>query len=64
MTATIVLMVLLNAGHPPAVSTALSFVFSAGAVNNLGLFGLALALVTLLVVSQRVSVWLLADQFR
>ncbi|MBW3635176.1 MAG: HPP family protein [Armatimonadetes bacterium] len=56
----IVLMIVCDAVHPPAVSTALSFAFRASNENNLLLFALALGCVVLLVVLQRASVWLLA----
>jgi CBS-domain-containing membrane protein len=52
-------MILANAMHPPAVSTALSFAFSAGRGGGLILFGLCLGLVVILVLLQRASVWLL-----
>lgn len=52
-------MILARAMHPPAVSTALSFAFSAGKGGGLALFGLCMGLIVLLVVLQRVSVWLL-----
>jgi CBS-domain-containing membrane protein len=60
MVATIVLMILLDAVHPPAVSTSLSFAFRAGNEKNLVLFGLALAIITMLVVIERLTLWLLA----
>ena len=53
------LMIVLNAVHPPAVSTALSFAFQGQDDNNLVLFGAAVGLVLLLVALQRGSVWLL-----
>ena len=56
----IVLMILLNVMHPPAVSTALSFALRTGKENNLVLFGLALSIVLLLVGLQRFAIWLLA----
>lgn len=57
---TIVLMIALDATHPPAVSTALSFAFRPSHENDLLLFGLALSLILMLVALQRWSVWLLA----
>lgn len=60
MVATIVLMILLDAVHPPAVSTSLSFAFRAGNEKNLVLFGLALTIITTLVVIERLTLWLLA----
>lgn len=53
-------MVLLDAVHPPAVSTALSFAFGAGAGRNLELFELCMALILLLLGLQRATRWLLA----
>jgi hypothetical protein len=41
MVVTIVLMIVLDAVHPPAVSTSLSFAFKTGNENNLVLFGSA-----------------------
>jgi len=60
MVVTIILMIVWDAVHPPAVATALSFAFRAGAESNLVLFGLAVGLVAMLVVLQRFSLWLLA----
>ena len=59
MLATIVLMIVLDAVHPPAVSTALGFAFRAGSENNLFLFGIAVGMVAILVGLQRFSVWIL-----
>lgn len=59
MVVAIVAMVLLDAVHPPAVATALSFAFRHGPESNLMLFGLALGLVALLVGLQRASLWIL-----
>ena len=60
MVITIVLMILLDAMHPPAVATSLSFALRAGKENNLVLFGLAVGITAVLVVLQRVALWLLA----
>lgn len=60
MVATIVLMILLDAVHPPAVATSLSFAFRAGNEKNLVLFGLAVVVTAMLVVIERVTLWLLA----
>lgn len=60
MIVTIVLMILLDAMHPPAVSTALSFAFRAGDESNLLLFGLAVSITSALVILQRLALWLLA----
>lgn len=59
MVVVIVLMVTLDAVHPPAVSTALGFGFRRGPESNLGTFALALGLVVALVGLQRASVWIL-----
>ncbi|MBV9773938.1 MAG: HPP family protein [Gemmatimonadetes bacterium] len=60
MVATIVLMIVLDAVHPPAVSTSLSFALRAGDAGNLALFGLALGVTALLVVLQRSATWMIA----
>lgn len=57
LVATILLMVLLDVVHPPAVATAMSFALRAGDASNLALFGLALGIVAILVVLQRAAVW-------
>jgi CBS-domain-containing membrane protein len=54
-----VVTIVLDVIHPPAVSTALSFAFCAGAEQSLVLFGLALGLIAVLVVLQRTLLWLL-----
>ena len=59
MVATIVLMILLDAVHPPAVATSLSFALRAGKENNLVLFGLAVGITAMLVVIERFTLWLL-----
>lgn len=56
----IFLMIVLDAVHPPAVSTALSFSFRSGDVDNLALFGLAVAITAALVLLERAALWLLA----
>ncbi|MBE9182490.1 HPP family protein [Oculatella sp. LEGE 06141] len=60
MVTTIVLMILLDVVHPPAVSTSLSFALRAGNENNLVLFGLAVGITALLVGVERVALWILA----
>lgn len=60
MVATILLMVVLDVVHPPAVSTAMSFALRAGGAGNLLLFGLSLAIIAALVVLERGTVWVLA----
>ncbi len=59
MVLTIVLMIVADVVHPPAVSTSLSFAFRAGDENNLVLFSLALSIIVLLVVLQRGLTWLI-----
>jgi CBS-domain-containing membrane protein len=60
MILTIVLMVLLDVVHPPAVSTALVFAFRAGGENNLVIFGLAVMVTATLVLLQRLMIWMMA----
>ncbi len=60
MLVTIVLMILLDAVHPPAVSTALGFALQAGSPGNVFLFVLALGVTAVLASLQRAAVWLLA----
>lgn len=60
MVITIVLMILLDAMHPPAVSTSLSFALRTGKETNLALFGLALSITLLLVGLQRFALLLLS----
>jgi CBS-domain-containing membrane protein len=60
MVATIVVMIALDAVHPPAVSTAMAFALRAGDESNLALFGLAVAITAALVLLQRAAVWSLA----
>lgn len=59
MVAAIVLMIVVDAVHPPAVSTALSFALRAGDESNIAIFGLAVAITALLVALQRAAVWML-----
>ncbi|HEX8268110.1 MAG TPA: HPP family protein [Pyrinomonadaceae bacterium] len=59
MVATITLMILADAMHPPAVSTALGFAFRANSENNLVLFALAVGLIAVLIILQKFSVWML-----
>ncbi len=49
----IALMVLLDVMHPPAVSTALSFGFTASKPSSLVIFAIALGMLILLVLLQR-----------
>lgn len=60
MVVTIVVMILLDVVHPPAVSTSLTFAFRAGAENSIALFGLALGIVVILVILERAALWMLA----
>ena len=62
MVATILLMVVLDVVHPPAVSTSLTFALRTGAENDFTLFALALGMTVSLVVLQRAAVWLLERQ--
>lgn len=57
MVIAIAFMVVLNVMHPPAVSTALTFAFETG--KTLPLFIIALGLLVVLVVLQKVSLWLI-----
>ncbi len=59
MGATTVFMIVADVVHPPAVSTALSFAFRSGADSNLVLFALAVGLVAVLILLEKVSLWLL-----
>lgn len=52
-------MIAADAVHPPAVSTAMSFGLRAGEISDLGLFVLSLTILCVLVVLQRVAVWLM-----
>ncbi len=60
MVVTIVLMILLDVVHPPAVSTSLSFALKAGNENNVVLFGLAVGITAVLVGLERFTLWVLA----
>lgn len=59
MITTIVLMILLDVMHPPAVATSLSFALKAANENNLILFGLAVGITAVLVGLERLALWLL-----
>lgn len=59
MVITIVLMILLDVVHPPAVSTSLSFALRSGNENNLILFSLALGITVILVLMERCALWIL-----
>jgi CBS-domain-containing membrane protein len=58
MTLTIILMILFDAVHPPAVSTALAFALRYGETSGLVIFGLAVGITAMLVLLQRVVLWL------
>ncbi|MBW3622816.1 MAG: HPP family protein [Armatimonadetes bacterium] len=60
MVVAITLMIFMDAVHPPAVSTSLAFSFKAGPESNLAVFGLAVAIVVVLIGLQRLTLWLLA----
>jgi len=60
MIAIIILMIVLDAVHPPAVSTSLSFSLRTGNESNLVLFGLAVGITAALVLLERIALWLLA----
>lgn len=60
MVATIVLMIVLDAVHPPAAATALAFAFRTGDERNLVLFAVAVGLVIALVFVEAATLALLA----
>ena len=60
MVATIALMIVADAVHPPAVATALAFAFRTGDERNLVLFALAVALVVVLVLTEAATLAVLA----
>ena len=64
MVATIVLMIVLDAVHPPAVSTSLAFAFRAGDESNLAIFAMALGITAVLVVMERAAMWMMARMQR
>src|SRR5580698_1654872 len=57
MTVTILLMILFDAVHPPAASTALAFPLRLGGNNSLVIFGLAVGITAVLIMLQRVALW-------
>lgn len=59
MVLAIVGMIALDAMHPPAVATALSFALKAGDENNLLLFALAAGMTAILVVLERAALFML-----
>ena len=64
MVATILLMILLDVVHPPAVSTSIAFAFRAGQESNLAIFAMALGITAVLVVLERAAVWMMASAAR
>lgn len=60
MGGSILLMIVLDAVHLPAVSTSLGFAFRTGGESDLTLFALALSIMVVLVALQRAATWLLA----
>ncbi|WOD36963.1 HPP family protein [Nodosilinea sp. E11] len=60
MVITIVLMIVLDVVHPPAVATSLSFALRSGNESNLLLFGLAVGITATLVMLEKLSLWVLA----
>ena len=59
MALSIMLMILLNAVHPPAVSTALAFALRVDKNSSLVLFALAVVIIVVLVLLQRAVTWFL-----
>lgn len=59
MVATIILMILLDTVHPPAVATSLSFALRAGKESNVVLFCLALGISVMLFIAERFTLWFL-----
>lgn len=59
MAGTILTLVLLNAVHPPAISTALGFAFFPQQDRAAGFFVLALVMLAALVVLQRTATWVI-----
>ena len=59
MVVIIAVLIVMDAMHPPAVSTSLTFAFLASAVSSLSLFGLSIGLIVLLVALQHLSLRLL-----
>ena len=60
MVLTIILIILLDVVHPPAIATSLAFSWRSGQERDLVIFILAVAITTLLVILQRMAVWILA----
>jgi CBS-domain-containing membrane protein len=58
MVLTVVFIITLDAMHPPAMSTALSFAFYTNSLKILVIFGLAMLVIASLVALQKVAFWL------
>ena len=59
MIGAILLMILFDVTHPPAIATALSFALRSDAGDQIALFALALLLVVALALLQRAILWLI-----
>lgn len=59
MIAIVLLMIFTKAMHPPAVASALNFAFQRTKPDTLSLFLFALLLLVILIVLQKVSLWLI-----
>lgn len=59
MVLSIAAMIVFNAMHPPAVSTALSFGLRAGDESSLALFIMAVGITAVLIALQRFALWML-----
>lgn len=59
MVVTILIMVVANIVHPPAIGTTLSFAYRSGLSSNITLFMLALGMIVALVILQRVIQYVL-----
>ena len=55
---TIVLIITLDAMHPPAMSTALSFAFRTSSLKTLAIFGVTMVVIASLVALQKAAFWL------
>ena len=62
MILSITLMILVDAVHPPAISTSLIFAFRTAGASNLVLFALAVGVTVLLLGLERSAVWLLTKE--
>ncbi|MBK4736591.1 HPP family protein [Noviherbaspirillum pedocola] len=64
LVASIAMMIVLDAMHPPGVSTALSFGLRSGDASNLALFCMAVTITAALVLMQRVALWMMRRMAR